>query len=446
MSTASGTAPTAPDSPAARRKVLIASLVGTTIEWYDFFLYATAAGLVFPILFFPSDDPTVGTLLAFGTFAVGFVARPVGAVIFGHIGDRVGRKQTLVATMLLMGVATALIGLLPPYAAIGVAAPLLLVLLRILQGVAVGGEWGGAVLLAIENAPPGKRGLYGSVPQIGLGLGLALGTGAFALLAEFLDDETFLAYGWRAAFLVSVLLVVVGLAVRLTILETPEFRKLQETGTTTKVPAVELFRTRVHRRGLGTGMLARWAEGAAFNTWGVFVITYAVTTVGVDRVLVLVAVTAGALLMAVVTPLAGLLADRFGRRRVFGTGAVLFGLSVIPSFLLVGTGVGWIVVVVVLFQLGVAYALMTGTQSALYAELFEADVRYTGLSLVYQVSGIYASGLTPAILTALLAAGAGSPWIAGGYLVLTAVISVVTVWVMPRYIGWRPEWTRSEPW
>ena len=231
--------------------------------------------------------------------------------------------RAMVATMLLMGVATALIGLLPPYAAIGVAAPLLLVLLRILQGVAVGGEWGGAVLLAIENAPPGKRGLYGSVPQIGLGLGLALGTGAFALLAEFLDDETFLAYGWRAAFLVSVLLVVVGLAVRLTILETPEFRKLQEAGTTTKVPAVELFRTRVHRRGLGTGMLARWAEGAAFNTWGVFVITYAVTTVGVDRVLVLVAVTAGALLMAVVTPLAGDLRlrpdagdpDRAARRR-----------------------------------------------------------------------------------------------------------------------------------
>ncbi|ALE72871.1 major facilitator transporter [Pseudonocardia sp. EC080610-09] len=444
----SSAAPAAPlhDSPAARRKVLVASLVGTTIEWYDFFLYATAAGLVFPALFFPSDDPTVGTLLAFGTFAVGFVARPVGAVIFGHVGDRVGRKKTLVVTMLLMGVATALIGLLPSYAAIGVAAPLLLVLLRILQGVAVGGEWGGAVLLAVENAPKGRRGLYASVPQIGLGLGLALGTGAFALLAEFLDDDAFLSWGWRSAFVVSVLLVVVGLAVRLTILETPEFRRLQETGTTTKVPAVELFRTREHRRGLGTGLLARWAEGAAFNTWGVFVITYAVSTAGVDRVLVLVAVTAGALLMAVVTPLAGLLADRYGRRVVFGTGAVLFGLTVIPSFQLVGTGVGWLVVVVLLFQLGVAYALMTGTQSALYAELFDADVRYTGLSLVYQVSGIYASGLTPAILTALLAAGAGSPWLAGGYLALTAVISVVTVWVMPRYIGWRPEWTRTEPW
>lgn len=169
------------------------------------------------------------------------------------------------------------------------------------------------------------------------------------------------------------------------------------------------------------------------------------TTVGVDRVLVLLAVTAGALLMAVVTPFAGMLADRFGRRVVFGTGAVLFGLSVIPSFLLVGTGVGWIVVVVV-FQLGIAYALMTGTQSALYAELFEADVRYTGLSLVYQVSGIYASGLTPAILTALLAVGAGSPWIAGGYLILTAVISVVAVWAMPRYLGWRPEWTCTERW
>ena len=433
------------EATAARGRVLAASLVGTTVEWYDFFLYATAAGLVFPRLFFPSGNPTVGTLLAFGTFAVGFVARPVGAVLFGHVGDRIGRKKTLVATMLLMGVGTALIGLLPGYGSIGVAAPVLLVVLRILQGVAVGGEWGGAVLLAVENAPPGRRGRYASVPQIGLGLGLALGTGVFALLAETLDEATFLAIGWRVAFGVSVVLVVVGLLVRLTVLETPEFRRLRACGATARLPVAALFRTRAHRRGLGAGLLARWAEGAAFNTWGVFVITYAVG-IGVDRVLVLVGVTAGAVLMAVLTPVAGALADRYGRRLVFGVGAALFGVSVIPSLWALRTGTGWVVIVVLLAQLGVCYALMTGTQSSLFAELFDTDVRYTGMSLVYQVSGVYASGLTPAVLTALLAVGAGAPWLAGGYLALTSVISVLAVLLMPRFIGWRPGWTGDERW
>jgi len=431
---------------AGPRTVLFASLVGTTVEWYDFFLYATAAGLVFPKLFFPVGNEVVGTLLAFGTFAVGFVARPVGGVIFGHIGDRLGRKRTLVATMVLMGVATALIGLLPSYASIGLAAPVLLVVLRVLQGIAVGGEWGGAVLLAVENAPPGQRGRFGSVPQIGLGLGLALGTGAFALLAQVLDEQTFLTVGWRIAFVLSLVLVAVGLLVRLRVLETPEFRKLRETGVTAQVPVVEVFRTRPHRRGLAAGMLARWAEGAAFNTWGVFVITYATATVHVDKVVVLLGVTAGATLMAILTPVAGALADRFGRRRVFATGAAGFGITVIPSFLAVGTGIPWLVVAVLLLQLGVWYALMTGAESTLFAELFDTDVRYTGMSLVFQGSGIWASGLTPVFLTGLLAFGAGSPWWAAGYLAVTAAISVTAVLTMPRWIAWRPEWARADRW
>ncbi|TCK22064.1 MFS transporter [Pseudonocardia endophytica] len=431
---------------AGPRTVLAASLVGTTVEWYDFFLYATAASLVFPKLFFPVGNETVGSLLAFGTFAVGFVARPLGGLIFGHIGDRLGRKRTLVATMVLMGVATALIGLLPSYASIGIAAPVLLVVLRILQGIAVGGEWGGAVLLAVENAPPGRRATYGSVPQIGLGLGLALGTGVFALLGEVLDEQTFLSVGWRVAFVLSVVLVAVGLLVRLRVLETPEFRRLRDSGATAAVPAVQVFRTRAHRRGVGAGMLARWAEGAAFNTWGVFLVTYATATVKVDKVVVLLAVTAGALLMAVLVPVAGVLADRHGRRRVFGVGAAGFGLTVVPSFLAVQTGVPWLVVTVILLQLGVWYSLMTGAESTLFAELFDTDVRYTGMSLVFQGSGIWASGLTPVFLTALLAFGGGAPWWAAGYLALTAVISVVAVAVMPRWIGWRPAWTRGDRW
>jgi MFS family permease len=419
-------------TPASHRTILLASLVGTTVEWYDFFLYATAAGLVFPALFFPAHDRLVGSLLAFGTFAVGFVARPIGGLLFGHIGDRLGRKRTLVATMVLMGGATALIGVLPSVASIGVAAPVLLVVLRVVQGLAVGGEWGGAVLLATENAPPGRIGRFGSVPQIGLGLGLALGTGVFALLGQLMTRDAFASYGWRIAFVASLLLVAIGLVIRLRVLETPEFRRLASAGELARVPAVEVFRTARHRRGLGLGLLARWAEGAAFNTWGVFAISYATQTVHLSKVAVLLAVTAGALLMAAVVPVAGWLADRYGRRAVFGAGVVLFGVTVLPSFQALHSGSTVLMVVVLVLQLGVAYALMTGAEATLFAELFDARVRYTGMSLVFQGSGIWASGLTPVFLTGLLALAGGSPWAAGTYLTVVAVISLVAVLAMPR--------------
>jgi MFS family permease len=428
------------------RTILAASMIGTTIEWYDFFLYATAAGLVFPGLFFPVGDAVVATILSFGTFAVGFVARPVGGIVFGHVGDRLGRKRTLVTTMVPMGGATTLIGVLPSYASIGIAAPVLLVVLRVLQGLAVGGEWGGAVLFAVENAPPRLRARYGAVPQIGAGLGLALGTGAFALLGETLDEHVFLTVGWRIAFLVSVALLVVGLVVRLRIVETAEFRALREREGTARVPAVAVFRDRGHRRGLAAGMLARWGEGAAFNTWGVFAITYATATVGMSRVVVLLAVTGGALLMAAMAPVAGWLADRYGRRRIFGIGVAGFGLTVVPSFAALGSGIPWLVVAVLLVQLGVWYGLITGSESTLLAELFDTGVRYTGMSLVFQGAGIWAAGLTPVVLTALLAADGGRPWWAAGYLAATAAVSVTAVALMPRWIGWRPEGTRATRW
>ncbi|MEJ2866826.1 MFS transporter [Actinomycetospora sp. OC33-EN08] len=407
------------------RTVLTASLIGTTIEWYDFFLFATAASIVFPQLFFPAGDETVGTLLSFATFAVGFVARPIGGILFGHLGDRVGRKATLVSTMLLAGLATALIGLLPSYATIGLWAPILLVVLRVLGGIALGGEWAGAVLMAVEYAPPGRRGLWGSSPQIGLGLGLSLGTGAFALLGGAMDDRAFLDWGWRIAFLVSVLLVVVGLVVRLAVLETPAFRRMQDSADVARVPVVEVVRDEPSRRNLGLGLLARWAEGAAFNTWGVFVLTYAVTTVRMPRSEVLVAVTIAGLVSAVVVPLAGHLADRFGRRAVFAAGAVAFGVGVYPAFLGLSTGSLVVVTVVLVLLLGVVYGVQSGAEAPLFAELFPARTRYTGMSLVYQGSGIYASGLTPLILTSLLAVTGGSPWLACAFLVLTAVVSVV---------------------
>jgi MFS family permease len=425
------TTTTEPDDPAGSppdgqaKTVLTASLIGTTIEWYDFFLFATAASLVFPQLFFPGDNETLKTLGSFGAFAAGFVARPIGGILFGHLGDRIGRRTTLVATMVLAGAATALIGLLPSLQTIGVWAPILLVFLRVLGGIALGGEWAGAVLMAVEYAPPGKRGLWGSSPQIGLGLGLSLGTGAFALLGALMDDQAFLDYGWRIAFLISVLLVGVGLVVRLQVFETPAFRRMQESSEVSQVPIVEVVRDKASRDNLGWGLLARWGEGAAFNTWAVFVLTYAVQTVKMPRTDVLLAVTVGGLISAAVVPLAGRLADRFGRKNVFIAGHVAFGLGVFPAFAGIGAGSLVALVASLVVLLGVVYGVQSGAESTLFAELFPTRSRYTGMSLVYQGSGIYASGLTPSILTLLLAAVSGSPWLACAYLVLTAVVSVV---------------------
>ncbi|OBB82606.1 MFS transporter [Mycobacterium sp. 852002-30065_SCH5024008] len=407
------------------RIVVAASLLGTTVEWYDFFLYATAAGLVFNKVFFPSESSLVGTLLAFATFAVGFVMRPVGGLVFGHIGDRIGRKRSLALTMLIMGVATALIGVLPTAAQIGVWAPLLLLALRILQGFALGGEWAGAVLLAVEHSPKGRRGRFGAIPQIGLALGLALGTGIFAFLQIALGPARFLAYGWRIGFLLSLVLVVIGVVVRLRVEETPAFRELRELEATATVPIREIVREPRSRRNTVLGLLSRWAEGSAFNTWGVFAISYATGSLGFNRVSVLVVVTIAALLMAVLLPVSGALTDRFGARRVYLAGVACYGIAAFPAFALFGTRnlVWFAVALIVVF--GVVHALFYGAQGTLYSSLYPTSTRYTGLSFVYQFSGIYASGVTPMIVTALIAALGGAPWLACGYLVATAVISVL---------------------
>jgi MFS family permease len=406
------------------RTALWASLVGTTIEWYDFFLYATAASLVFNQAFFPDQTTYVGTLLAFATFAVGFLVRPIGGFVFGHIGDRIGRKKTLAITMFLMGGATALMGVLPTAAQIGVLAPILLLLLRIVQGFALGGEWAGAVLLADEHSPARRRGLFGSIPQVGLALGLALGTGVFALLQIALPDDAFLTYGWRIAFLFSIVLVIFGVVVRLKATETPAFEKVRDDGDRAAVPVREIFKPPVLKSTV-LGMLSRWGEGAAFNTWGVFAIAYATSTLKLDKVPVLISVTAAALLMAVLLPVSGLLTDRFGPKKVYATGITAYAVAVFPVFAVFDTRNIWLYALAMLVVFGVIHALFYGAQGTLYASLFPARIRYTGLSTVYQLSGVYASGLTPLILTALIGAAGGSPWIACTYLVTTAAISVV---------------------
>ncbi len=416
-----------PDESAVR-KVAFASAIGATIEWYDFFLFGTAAGLIFNQLFFASGNATLGTFFSYAIFAAGFVARPIGGLVFGHYGDRVGRKNMLVLTLLIMGVATVLIGFLPTYEQVGILAPILLLVLRIAQGVGLGGEWGGAVLMAVEHAPEGGRGFFGSWPQVGVPFGLLLGTGAFTLLSVVLTDAQFLTWGWRAAFVSSAVLVAVGAYIRLQVLESPAFAQVTEAQEAVRVPFLELFRTQPKEVILGVG--TRFSEGVSFNIFGVFVVTYLTNTLGLPQTTALLGISIAAVLTCVLTPVFGALSDRVGRRPVYGLGSALFGLFAIPSFLLLDTGqLVWIVVSLVI-ALGLIHPMMEATLASFWSELFETRVRYTGLSFIYQFSGIFASGLTPLIGAALITAGGGEPWLLGGYMIAAALLSVVCTYAL----------------
>ncbi|BAU88872.1 major facilitator superfamily transporter MHS family protein [Methylorubrum populi] len=421
---------TSPDRGGLGR-VVTAALIGATIEWYDFFLYGVVAGIVLNKLYFPASDPLVSTLLAYSTFAVGFVTRPLGGVIFGHFGDRIGRKSMLVITLMLMGVATFLIGLVPTYAQIGIAAPVLLLLLRIVQGIGLGGEWGGAVLMAFEYAPPEKRGLYASIPQIGLALGLCLASGVVAGLSYGLDDAQFLAWGWRLAFLLSAVLVAVGAYIRLNVMETPEFARVKETNREAAIPFVSMMRE--FPGNVIAGMGARTIDGVFFNIFAVFSIGYLTGTVGVPRTQALLGVTAAALLLCLTIPLAGWLSDYLGRTRVYAWGSLLTGFSAFPAFWIFlnsdgSIGAIWLALIV---PFGILYASVYGPEAALFSELFPARVRYTGISFVYQFSGIFASGLTPIIATALLQySGGDKPWLVCAYCALAGLVSAASaIWI-----------------
>ncbi|MBS0325538.1 MAG: MHS family MFS transporter [Proteobacteria bacterium] len=412
----------------ALRRVVIASVVGTTIEWYDFFLYGIVAGLVFNHLFFPETTPLMGTLLAYATFAVGFIARPLGGVIFGHFGDRIGRKSMLILTLMIMGVATFLIGLLPTYASLGVWASVLLLILRVLQGIGLGGEWGGSVLMAYEYAPPEKRGLYASLPQVGLSIGLCLGTGVVALVS-LLPEAQFMSWGWRVAFLLSGILVFVGLYIRLRIFETPEFASVKAQHKEAKIPIVELFTH--YKKNILLGMGARYIDGVCFNIYAVFAIGYLANQLHFPRTTALLGVTIASLVMIVFIPLFGSLSDRIGRSKVYGWGAVITGAAAFPSFWIFHNTVDplWIWLAIVI-PFGIVYAAVYGPEAALFAELFDTRVRYTGISFVYQFSGIFASGLTPLIATALLPLGDNQPWLICWYSLAVGLISAVSAYLI----------------
>jgi metabolite-proton symporter len=409
--------------PTAR--IAFASFIGTAIEFYDFYIYGMAAALVIGPVFFPGSDPAAQALNAFLTFGIAFFARPLGAVLFGHFGDRIGRKTTLVASLLVMGISTMLIGLLPGYAAIGWAAPALLCLLRFGQGIGLGGEWGGAALLATENAPPGKRGWFGMFPQLGPPAGFLLATGSFLLLAQLLDEEQFRAWGWRLPFLASAVLVMVGLYVRLKLAETPVFARALQNARPLRLPLAQLLRR--HVTPLLLGALAMVVCYALFYISTVFALSYGTTTLGIPRPQFLAMLCVAIVFMAAVTPFAAHAGDRYGRRPVLllaGTLALLSGFLLQPALesgspLLI-TGF----LALELLLMGATFAPM----GALLPELFPAEVRYSGAGAAYSLGGILGASFAPYIAQRLVEQG-GLAWV-GGYVSVAAGISLLSVLAM----------------
>jgi MHS family shikimate/dehydroshikimate transporter-like MFS transporter len=401
--------------------VAFASLIGTTVEWFDFFLYGTAAALVFNRLFFPTFDAHLGTLAAFGTYSVGFFARPIGGIVIGHYGDKAGRKSMLILTLMLMGVATFSIGLLPTYTLIGPWAAVALVVLRLIQGFGVGGEWGGAVLMAVEHAPSGGRGFYGSWPQIGVPAGLLLSTAVFAQFTR-LPEEQFLSWGWRVPFLMSILLVGVGLIIRVRTLETPAFARVKQARSEARRPIVEVLRT--HPKAVLLAMGARLAENGAFYIYSVFVLVYGTQKVGMDRQTVLNGVLIAAACALFAIPLCGALSDRLGRRPVYLFGAGVTALFAYPLFWMLDTGYTPLVWLALVVAFVFAHSPMYGPQAAFLSELFDTRVRYSGASLGCQLSSVIAGGLSPFIATALLPYGRVA---LAAYIVVMALITIVAV-------------------
>ena len=409
------------------RRAALASAIGTTIEWYDFFLYNTAAALIFPHLFFPASSSYAGAMQSFATYAVGFAARPIGAAIFGHWGDRIGRKTTLIVTLLLMGISSGVVGLLPGTATIGVAAPLILVALRLIQGIAIGGEWSGSVLLAMEWGDQRKRGLLGSFAQIGVPVGLVLGTGGMTLLSATLSDEAFSSWGWRVPFLASFILVGVGLVIRLRILETPMFAAVVAAKRTASNPVREVIKHYWRQILLSAGL--RFSEQMPFYLFTSYVLVYVVAERHFSKTFVLRAVLVGAALELIFIPWFSRLSDQFGRKRIYRSGAALTALIAFPYFALLNNGSPAVVFVAIVVSM-IPHAMQYGPQAALISENFPTHLRYGGAGLGYQLASVFAGGPAPLLATWLLHE-TGTPYSISIYLVLAAAITLLCVAALP---------------
>ena len=426
VSTASG------DGAATWRQMLpiiSASTLGTAIEWYDFFLYGTISALVFPALFFPKSDYLAGLLLSFTTNYFGFIARPIGGAFFGHLGDRIGRKSTLVITLLLMGTATVLVGLMPGYASIGVFAPIIVTVLRFCQGFGVGGEWGGSVLLSMEYGHKRNRGFWAGWPQAGVPIGLVLSTGAVALFEVIFPGKAFSDIGWRIPFLLSAVLIAVGLYVRLRILETPLFSKVKEEKKEAKAPVIDAFK--YHWKEIFLTAFARFGEQSPFYVFTVFVIAYVTKTLQLNSSIVLIGIAIAGFLALGTIPSFGYVSDRVGRRKWYMIGSVIMALFAFPYFMLLNTKNSVLIVIAIVLSLSLAHAWLYGPQAAFISERFSTKVRYSGASLGYQLASI-AGGASPIIATALLAAY-GSYMAIAIYLVSMAVISLVASFALKEF-------------
>ena len=409
------------------RRVLIASLVGSSIEWFDYFLYGTVAALVFNTMFFVAEDPSIGLILAYASFALSFFIRPLGGVIFSHIGDRIGRKKTLVLTLSLMGIATFAMGLLPTYYAIGIWAPILLITLRLIQGLGIGGEWGGAMLLAVEYAPKEQRGFFGSVPQMGVTIGMVLGTLALSVMT-LLPEDAFMSWGWRVPFLLSALLVIFGLWIRKGIEETPSFKKVQAEGSVPKVPLVHTLKH--HWREVLIAVGAKVVETAPFYIFGTFVVSYATSNVGHTNSEVLNAVMVATIITTILIPIMGKLSDKVGRKPLYIWGAFGMILFAFPYFWMLHEGSNIMMFLATIIGLGIIWAPITAVLGTMFSEIFSAEVRYTGITLGYQIGAAVAGGTAPLIATALLMQFNNSYVPVALYIIFTAVVSLVAIWAV----------------
>jgi metabolite-proton symporter len=405
-------------------KALVASLIGSSIEWFDFFLYGTLAALVFNKVFFPASDPTVGLLIAYASFALPYFIRPLGGIIFSHIGDKIGRKKTLVLTLSLMGSATVLIGLLPTYKTIGIWAPILLILLRLIQGLGIGGEWGGALLLAVEYAPKGRRGFFGSVPQMGVTIGVLLGTLAITAM-NALSANQFMTWGWRLPFILSAVLVFIGLWIRKGINETPAFQEAKQKNNIAKVPLFDTFRNNWRSVVIAVGLKA--GETAPFYIFSTFIIAYATGKLGFSSTPVLNAITIGTLVTTLAIPYMGSLSDRVGRKPLFIIGTIAIILYAFPYFYILSLGSTVWLTIATIIGLGILWAPVTAVLGTLFSEIFPTNVRYTGVTIGYQIGAALAGGTAPLIATALMN-GFHNSWVPVAiYMMFIGVISLISI-------------------